>query len=53
MRLSLWIVVSSVAMVDGTGQWVQFLQRYSKLYPHSGRKQISAGHAGEKRQSLL
>ncbi len=49
MRWSLWIVVSRVAVMDGTGEWVQFLQRNSELHPHSGGKQILAGNAKERR----
>ncbi len=48
VRWSLWIVVT-VAMMDGTGERVQFLQRNSELHPHSGGKQILAGKAEERR----
>lgn len=45
MRGSLRVGVARVAVMDGTGQRVQLLQRYPKSHPHVGRDQIPAGHA--------
>lgn len=45
MRGSLRVGVARVAVMDGTRQRVQLLQRYPKSHPHVGRDQILAGHA--------
>lgn len=45
MRGSLRVGVPRVAVVDGTGQRVQLLQRYPKSHPHVGGDQVPAGHA--------
>lgn len=45
MRRSLRVGVSRVAVVNGTGQWVQLLQGYSESHPHVWGDQVSAGHA--------
>lgn len=45
MRRSLGVGVSRVAVVNGTGQRVQLLQRYPESQPHVCGDQVSAGHA--------